>query len=295
MPGRAARGDAGRGVLEHHARSPGRRRAARRPAGRGPGAGLPFSTWSEVTSTSGSGRPAAASRARASGAVHDVAIATRGSDEHVGRAGHRDDAVGVGGLRVGEHRGVLLDLRRRGTCSAITARAGRPWLPAWIASPSSPWRSPHARQLRTVGALESISTPSRSEMTATNVSSARLTPRRRRGGRARTPTTAPRISVASAHDSDTASASTPMIGGPIEEAERAHRGDGGDAGAGGHVGLAAGGAEHQRHAVGDAEADHEQPDQRRRRAAPISSIAASGTPVSSGAPAQRRRPRRRGR
>ena len=52
-------------------------------------------------------------------------------------------------------------------------------------------------------------------MTATNVSRLGSRPAARRAS-ANT-ATAPRISVASAHDSETASASTPMNGGPIRK------------------------------------------------------------------------------
>ena len=100
-------------------------------------------------------------------------------------------------------------------------------------------------------------------MTATNVSGA-LGPAARL---ARTKTaTAPRISVASTHGSETASAKKPMNGGPIRKPnepieETAAMRPGSD------VRLPAGGAEHGRHAVGDAEPDQEHAHQRDRRLA----------------------------
>ena len=75
-------------------------------------------------------------------------------------------------------------------------------------------------------------------------------------------TTAPRIIVASAHGSDTASASTPMNGGPARKPSEPSEETAAMAGPGRRVGLAPGGAEHQRHAVGDAEADREQAGER---------------------------------
>src|SRR4051794_3330088 len=180
----------------------------------GSGAGLPFSTWSEVTSTAGSGRPAAASRARASGAVHEVAIATCGSASTSAAPGIAT-TPSVSVVSAWVRKSASASRWWGGTCSARTARAGRPWLPAWIAAPSSPWRSPHLAPLRTVGARESISTPSRSEMTATKVPGASRSPAARRAS-ANT-TAAARMSVVSAHGSETASASTPMIGGPIRK------------------------------------------------------------------------------
>ena len=180
----------------------GRPRAARRPAGRGRRrlAVLDLVGGDEHVGLrqAGGGEPGAGQRRRAGGGDRDP-----GQREHVARAGHRDDAVGVGGLRVGELRGLLLDLRRADVLGDHGTRAGRPWLPAWIASPSSPWRSPHARQLRTVGRArvdqhavevgddgdEASPAPPR---TSGGAAARARTPRPRRGSASRAPTAARR-------------------------------------------------------------------------------------------------------
>ena len=79
-----------------------------------------------------------------------------------------------------------------------------------------------------------------------------------------------------------------MSGGPARKPSEPIEETAAIAGPGRRVGLAPGGAEHQRHAVGDAEADEEQAEQRRRAGWPISSIARERHAGQQRAPAQQR-------
>ena len=272
---RAAAMPAGASSNTRHAA--GRPRGARRPAG---SVGRRLAVLHLVGADQHAGdRPAPrprAGRARAAPS-HEVAIATRAEREHVGRARVGDDAVGVGGLGVGEERRVLLDLRRRPRARrsrrAPGGRGCRPGSPA----PSSPWRSPHAAQLRD-GRRDGVDEHAvevgddRRERHAGTGSCRRRGAGRaacapRRGRPARRRRRRPRISTASAHGSDEASAAKPISGGPARKPSEPIEDTAPMPGPGGDVRQAAGGAEHQRHAVRDAEADEEQAGQRDRRLA----------------------------
>ena len=274
--GGASGGDAARRVLEHEAGGGidaeplgGRAGRDRAPACRArPGRRSRARPGREP----GGGEPRAGERHRARGRDRDDR-----QREHLGGARERDHAArcrwprppaGTPPRRRRLGRDVLGDDR---------APAGRDWPPGSPrrrgrgAPPAPPrcGRSPRS---------ESARTPSRSEMTAANAHGPPPGPRaRRRLGSGRVRPVARRgeredddgaeDQEPSAHGSETASASEADDRRPGEEAERAHRGDRGDAGPRRRVGLAAGGAEHQRDAVGDAEADEEEADRARRPAA----------------------------
>ena len=254
-------------------------------------------------------RNAASGRARASaspsscGARTSRTISAKTAEFWPGSRGARPSCTSSPGARVGSgskihrldpaarrRRGCRPPRRRAGTPPRRPAgrpararrrprAAGRPWLAAWIAAPSMPWRAPQAAQARLVAAIESTSTPSRSEMTAAKLTApapARAVAAgaaRRAGSRARGRAAREREdddgAERSASRAPTAARSrrrrSRCIGGPARKPSEPIDETAAIPGPGRRVGLAAGGAEHQRHAVGDAEADQEEPGQRRGR------------------------------
>ena len=183
-PRREAGLDAGRGVLEHDAVRRVDARAAPRRAGSPAGSGLPSSTCSAVTSTSRHRQiPAARRRATASARDPEVTIANRSagtastSSRAPGSARRPRRAVDLLPLDPGRLRlGVEV---RSDEADQVDGRAGRGSARA-RAPASSPCRAAKRRQVCSIAAPESTSTPSRSESTARG---SNTSPRKRlRGG-----------------------------------------------------------------------------------------------------------------
>jgi len=136
----------------------------------GSGAGLPCSTSSAVTNTSGSGRPTCVIRAVAVRWRPLVAMAHRSSGRRSRSAFAPSNAStpSVSAAISSPSRSISASGSRWGATSSITSIAGRP---VWTASTSSngmPRSSAQRFHRRVMTASESTSTPSRSKMMASH-------------------------------------------------------------------------------------------------------------------------------
>src|SRR5689334_21930068 len=136
----------------------------------GSGSGLPCSTSSPVTRTSGAGNPTVASRCAASSRPPDV---TTAHGPRRATAAHSS----APGIRVRSSSASSNPVIRR-TCSAdprcganfcTISAARRPWIIASTSSMSRPCSAAHRGQARSTTRAESTSTPSRSNRTAVRV------------------------------------------------------------------------------------------------------------------------------
>ena len=168
MPGGAAGGDARGRVLEHEAVG---RVDAEALGGEqvGVGRGLPRATWSAVTSTSGHAQARRARGARAPAAAkQEVAIATTGRSSTPAAPGSATTPSVSATSASSSERGLGLEPAGGNVVGEHVARpAGRGWRPGSRRRQARGGR-PSAPRRGVVGAIESTSMPSRSEMTAAN-------------------------------------------------------------------------------------------------------------------------------
>ena len=272
--GRAAGGDARRRVLEHDAvggvdaEALGREQVG---VGRRLPAGHHVGGDEDVRAGQPGAREAGAGERQLAGG--DDRDGRRARARPPPRAGAR--LPRVGDLGVGDEAPRRPRPRRRGRAGRSRgAPGGRGWPPGSRRRRGRGAR-PTRPSARPAAPIESTSTPSRSERTAANVTPAPARPpaARRRGRAApdraagqREHDDAAGTSIASAHGSEVAPARKPISGGPAgsraSPARRRRRCRGRAP-----CRAPAGGAEHQRHAVGDAEADQEEGGERDRRRA----------------------------